>query len=82
MQGDFIFDPAVITFDIANGAVNTSFYRREGTSNTESNITVDQLLEEVSTISNTCTCDVVYISVMLYIPVSTTHVHVNAYRVG
>ena len=46
MQEDFIFDPAVITFDsIADGVVNTSFYRQEGASNTENNIIVDQLLE-------------------------------------
>ena len=73
-QGDFNFDPAVITFDsIADGAVNTSFYRREGASNTESNIIVDQLLQEVSTKLNT--------PVMLCIPVFTMHVHVNAYIV-
>ena len=48
MQEDLIFDPAVITFDsIADGAVNTSFYRREGASDTDSNLIVDQLLGEV-----------------------------------
>ena len=78
MQEHFIFDPAVITFDsIADGPVKTSFYRRKGTSNTESNIIVDQLLEEVSTISHTCTCDVLYY-ISVHMPLSTMHVHVNA----
>ena len=58
MQEDYVFDPAVITFDsIADGAVNTSFYRREGTYNTDSNLIVDQLLGKVSLIK---TPDVMY----------------------
>ena len=48
MQEDYIFDPAVITYDtIALGVVNASFYRREGTSNIDGNLIVDQLLGEV-----------------------------------
>ena len=57
MQEDYIFDPAVITFDsIALGTVNTSFYRREGASNIDGNLIVDQLLGEVSD----CDVTVVY----------------------
>lgn len=48
MQGDFIFYPEVITFDsIALGAINTSFYKREGASDFDNNLVVDQLLGEV-----------------------------------
>ena len=48
MQEDYIFDPAVITYDSINlGVVNTSFYRRESVSSIDGNLIVDQLLGEV-----------------------------------
>ena len=49
MQGEYIFDPAVITFDmIESGIVSTSFYRLDGATKTDSDvITVNLLLGEV-----------------------------------
>ena len=49
MQGEYIFDPAVITFDmISSGDINTSFYRLDGASMTDSDvITINLLFGEV-----------------------------------
>ena len=47
MQGEYIFDPAVITYDmIASGVINTSFYRLDGASDTDV-ITINLLFGEV-----------------------------------
>lgn len=72
MQGDYIFYPEVITFDsIALGAINTSFYKREGASDFDNNLIVDQLLGEVLLLS------VIQMTCLSYVTLFHTCSHLN-----